>query len=34
MVKERDIFLEEEYSLPQEINDATSGLANEYKNQI
>ena len=34
MVKERDIFLEEEYSIPQEINDATSGLANEYKNQI
>ena len=31
--KEKDIFLDK-YSIPWEINEATSGLSNEYKNQI
>lgn len=34
MVKDRDMFLEEEYSIPWEINEATLGLSREYKNQV
>ena len=34
--KVKDVFmdLEEEYSIPWEINEATSGLSKEYKNQV